>query len=104
MTGVQTCALPIFLDLVQEEIAKLAADKDAEKLARTALENAGLKLKKKKGEDEEGRDVEALFFISEAQIKALAQLAVTDEADKKKYKEALKAQPSVDMALFGVCG
>ena len=28
------------LDLVQEEIAKLAADKDAEKLARTALENA----------------------------------------------------------------
>ena len=89
------------LDLVQEEIAKLAADKDAEKLARTALENAGLKLKKKKGEDEEGRDVEALFFISEAQIKALAQLAVTDEADKKKYKEALKTQPSVDMALFG---
>lgn len=89
------------LDLVEAEIAKLAPDQDAEKLARTALENAGLKLKKKKGEDEDGREVEALFFISEAQIKALAQLAVASETDKKAYKAALLAQPSVDMALFG---
>ena len=57
------------MDLVQEEIAKLAADKDAEKLARTALENAGLKLKKKKGEDEEGRDVEALFSLVKLRLR-----------------------------------
>ena len=39
----------------------MAPAQDAEKLARAAMESAGLKLKKKKGEDEEGRDVEALF-------------------------------------------
>ncbi len=89
------------LDLVEAEIKKLAPDKNAEKLAREAMENAGLKLKKKKGEDEDGRDVEALFFISKAQIKALAQLAVDSDADKKMYKAVLKTQPSVDMALFG---
>lgn len=89
------------LDLIEDEITKLAADLDAEKLAKSAMDNAGLKLKKKKGADEEGRDVEALFFISEAQIKALAQLAVKSETDKRAYKSALMAQPSVDMALFG---
>lgn len=89
------------LDLVEEEITQLAPDQDAEKLARAALENAGLKLKKKKGENDEGRDVEALFFISKAQIRALAQLAVTPAADKKAYKAALMEQPSIDMALFG---
>ena len=89
------------LDLLEKEIEKLAPAQDAEKLARAAMESAGLKLKKKKGEDEEGRDVEALFFISEAQIKALAQLAVAAENDKKAYKTALMMQPSVDMALFG---
>ena len=51
------------LDLLEKEIEKLAPAQDAEKLARAAMESAGLKLKKKKGEDEEGRDVEALFFI-----------------------------------------
>ena len=89
------------LDLVEKKVAELAPDQNAEKLARTALENAGLKLKKKKGENEDGRDVEALFFISEAQIKALAELAVNMNSDKKAYKEVLMKQPSVDMALFG---
>ena len=36
------------LDLVEAKIAKLVPDQDAEKLARTALENAGLKLKRKR--------------------------------------------------------
>ena len=48
----------------------------------------------------------ALFFISQAQIKALATLAVADDIeDKKAYKEALqkalRKNPSVDIALFG---
>lgn len=54
--------------------------------------------------DEKG--TKALFFISQAQIKALATLAVADDIeDKKAYKEALqkalRKNPSVDIALFG---
>ena len=39
--------------------------------------------------------------MSTAQAKALAELAVEGCKDKKQYKEALKAAPSADMALFG---
>ena len=77
-------------ELVEKEIAALAPEKDAAKLA--------------KKNDEKG--TKALFFISQAQIKALATLAVADDIeDKKAYKEALqkalRKNPSVDIALFG---
>lgn len=39
--------------------------------------------------------------MSTAQAKALAELAVEGSADKKQYRDALKAAPSMDMALFG---
>jgi len=58
-----------------------------------ALENAGIK------SDDKG--TKALFFMSTAQAKALAELAVEGSADKKQYRDALKAAPSMDMALFG---
>ena len=58
-----------------------------------ALENAGIK------SDDKG--TKALFFMSAAQAKALAELAVEGSADKKQYRDALKAAPSMDMALFG---
>ena len=66
--------------------------------ARVSLDNAGIK------NDEKG--TKALFFISQAQIKALATLAAADDIeDKKTYKEelqkALRKNPSVDIALFG---
>ena len=81
---------------VAEEIAKqieiLAPDEDAEKLAKKAVDNAGIK-------SEKGKDT--LFFMSLAQEKALAELAVEGCADKKQYKEVLKAVPSIDMVLFG---
>lgn len=82
--------------LVKEHITALkpSADKP-EKLAADALVNAGLKLAK----DNAGTD--ALFFISEAQAAALAKLAVAGEKDKNAYKQALKENPSVDIALFG---
>jgi len=67
----------------------------AEKEAIKALQNAGLKIK----DADKGTD--ALFFISEGQVQALAQLAIDGETDKKKYKEALKEHPSIDMAMFG---
>lgn len=68
-------------------------EKDAAKLAKKTLDNAGIK------NDEKG--TKALFFISQAQIKALAQLAVEECADKKEYKKALSTAPSADIALFG---
>ena len=66
---------------------------DVGKLAKKALENAGIK------SDDKG--TKALFFMSTAQAKALAELAVAGSTDKKEYQKALKAAPSMDMALFG---
>ena len=80
-------------ELVEKEIAALAPEKDAAKLAKKTLDNAGIK------NDEKG--TKALFFISQAQIKALAQLAVEECTDKKEYKKALSTAPSADIALFG---
>ena len=42
-----------------------------------------------------------LYFMSTAQAKALAALAVAGSTDKKEYQKALRAAPSMDMALFG---
>lgn len=81
--------------LVAEEIRKLTSEQDAVKLAIDALEKAGLgKVKEDKGTD-------ALFFMSHDQAKALAELIVAGNDDKKAYKAALKEKPSVDMVLFG---
>ena len=80
-------------DLVAKQIKALAPDKDALKLAQKVIADAGIK------SDDKG--TKALFFMSTAQAKALAELAVESCKDKKQYKEALKAAPSADMALFG---
>ena len=80
-------------DLVKEQILALAPDADADKLAKKALENAGIK------SDDKG--TKALFFMSSAQAKALAELAVEGSTNKKEYQKALGAAPSMDMALFG---
>ena len=80
-------------DLVAKQIKALAPDKDALKLAQKVIADAGIK------SDDKG--TKALFFMSTAQAKALAELAVEGCQDKKQYKEALKAAPSADMALFG---
>lgn len=81
--------------MVMDELKDLGCTIDAEKKATKALENAGLKIK----DTEKGSD--ALFFMSKAQAKALAQLIVDGCDDKKEYKNALNNAPSVDMALFG---
>ncbi len=82
--------------MIAEKISELSEDKDEEttlKEAEKALNQAGIKTKDGK--------TDALFFMSEAQAKALAELSVNNEKDKKCYKAALLEQPSVDMALFG---
>lgn len=88
---------------IAEEILKLHPLSDAEKMAGAILEAAGIKYKS------DTKETGALFFISAAQAKALAQLAAdnSEELDKpsKEFKtmaaEALKQNPGIDIALFG---
>lgn len=49
-------------------------------MAIKAFENAGLKIK------DATKGTDALFFISEGQIQALAQLTIDGETDKKSIK------------------
>lgn len=88
------------VEMVEREIIKadsgIGVD-ECHKTAVKALESAGIKLKDEKAE--------ALFFMSNKQARAIAELAVTlDPKDKetpKRMKEVLKTNPSVDIALFG---
>ena len=80
-------------DLVAKQIKALAPDADAFKLTQEIFKMLKIKA------DEDG--TKALFFMSDAQAKALAKLAVEGCKDKNRYKEALKEAPSADMALFG---
>lgn len=91
------------VDLIAEKLAELRPDlpeKNVQALAKNVLEAAGIKVKDNKEKLKTG----ALFFISSAQVSALAQIAAKQEdgkPDKAACKEALKMQPGVDMALFG---
>ena len=85
------------VELVERELKKRmpeAGEKEIQKAASQALENAGLKLNSK-------MEADALFFMSNVQAEKLAELAVEKEGDKKLYKQTLKDYPSIDMALFG---
>ncbi|MBQ9008149.1 MAG: type I-E CRISPR-associated protein Cas7/Cse4/CasC [Clostridia bacterium] len=91
------------IPMVTEQIEKIAKEQgitvdNPEKLARTVLTAAKLTVK----DDKQGTD--ALFFMSDGQARAVAELALKggDAAkDKKAAQEALMSNPSVDMALFG---
>lgn len=95
--------------MVENEIQKLNPDVDAEKLAKEVLTNAGVNFKEEKKDDKKEEKAEALFFMSMAQAKALANIAIESLSysaeEKKNYKknclEALKTSPSIDIALFG---
>ena len=83
-------------DLVAKQIKALAPDKDAFKLAQKVIADAGIK------SDDKG--TKALFFMSTAQAKALAELAVEGCKDKKQYKDystGMKMKLCIAMALFG---
>lgn len=86
--------------LIADEIAATRPELSGEKalaLALKVLEAAGIKIK-----DE--LKTGALFFISPAQISALAEAAIQAKGgkpDKKVCQEALKAHPGIDLALFG---
>ena len=87
------------LDLLVQAIQKIAPDENAEKLAEDALAAVDVKVKASKTEPRKVTD--ALFFISPAQVDALAKLAVDGQKDKKEMKNALNSEPSLDVALFG---
>ena len=100
--GIRTQKL---VETLKNEILSICPDKkDVEKYAKTALEAVDFKIKK----DNDGKEVlEALFFISENQIKAVAKIAADTAtlSDLKKKKEVIKKvindDPSIDIALFG---
>ena len=81
--------------VIADKLTEMGVDSEtAIKKAAEAITNTGVKLPK-------GNMTGALFFISALQSQKLAELIFDNEKDKKKYKEALQALPSVDMALFG---
>ena len=85
-------------EMITAEIMKKNPDLGAEKAgkaAKDALKCIGIKVDEKKNENS------ALFFISDAQVKALAALAAVGEKDKKAYIQVLKDDPSYDIVLFG---
>jgi len=84
-------------ELVEKEIAALAPEKDAAKLAKEVVKNTGLKVNEKKDE----KKLKTLIFLSKAQVSALAELGIEGCTEAQKYKDALGAAPSVDMVLFG---
>ncbi len=87
-------------NLIADEIERLGG-LNPKKQAEAILRNGGLtSLKAGKTEDE--LETGALYFISPAQIKAIAKLAVEKPAAKKPEIQAvMKASPSLDVALFG---
>lgn len=92
--GIRTKKVP---KMIANEIMKKDGGIDEEKalkLAEKALGNIGVK------PDKNGNS-SVLMFFSTAQARALAELAIKGSSDKKEYAAALKAEPSVDMALFG---
>lgn len=80
---------------------------DAVARATRVLELAGIKVKApraKKGEtpDLEAYESEALVFVSNQQLDALAELAAADdEVDKKSAKQAADTKNGIAVALFG---
>jgi len=91
--GIRSKQIP---DLIKKELLSLEPamdEKKAGKLAQEALKNGGISVKEEKAD--------ALFFISMAQIKALARVALSGATQKDVYKKALNDNPSIDIALFG---
>lgn len=93
--GVRTKRL---VELVSKAIVDIAPDKqgEAQELAEKVLKTAGLSIDSAKG------TTDALFFMSNAQAKTLAQLSFSDPwPTKSQAKKALEESPGVDVVLFG---
>lgn len=99
--GVRT---KMVVDMLAGEIRKLGQDHKPEALAKKVLNAAGVKTSEDKKTKKEKTG--ALFFLSHAQARALAELAVagqelSDSELKPRAQAALHENPGVDVALFG---
>lgn len=83
--------------LIEEKIKEKAADKTDAEVKKLANEAAS-KAKLKKPSDKE---MKTLFFISEGQIARLADVALSEEKKDEDYVNAVKEEPSIDIAMFG---
>lgn len=86
--------------MVAEQISAMDKTANATDKAVKVLEAAGLSISKK----DPKKGTESLFFMSQIQAKALAEIAVESsekDLDKAVCQDALKNNPSIDIALFG---
>lgn len=99
------------VDLVAARIKELAPElaDTAEQAAIEVFKAAGIKVEKpkpKKDQPESPAEATYLLFLSNTQVRALAQLAVdaargVGTLDKAAVKKAAQSQHSIDLALFG---
>ena len=97
------------VEMIEKEMSAIDDSMDSSvrhKKAVEALKLAGIPVKAAKKDDPE--KAEALFFMSNKQKKAIAELAIVlepkskyDKEEKTPLQNALKDNPSVDIALFG---
>lgn len=89
-------------DAIIKKVCELSPESNEEKIEKRIDEILKKKIDKKAWfEFEDKEKTKTLFFISPKQIETFAALLVADEKDLKKYRKALKDNPSVDIALFG---
>lgn len=92
------------VDLIAGYILEDQPDAKAVEMAGKVLEAAKLKVKADAKKEGKSPETEALFFISCAQAKALAKIAVSHpdmKYDSDECKKALQENPAIDIALFG---
>ncbi|WP_066924262.1 type I-E CRISPR-associated protein Cas7/Cse4/CasC [Murdochiella massiliensis] len=76
----------------------IASDKAAEVVKAVGIPTGKSKAKTSKGKSEIAK---ALFFMGNQQATRLAQAALSGTAEAEDYKQILKENPSIDIALFG---
>ena len=74
-------------------------EKKVDKILKTKVKDNGKE--KVWFEFEDNKKTKVLFFVSERQIENFARLIIEEEEDIKRYRDALKNNPSIDIALFG---
>lgn len=99
LIGVRTKHL---VKLIAKEISILDNNiNNPDEMAQEALKKSGVIKEDKKSKSKEELLMDALCFISQTQAQNLAKLAINDEKNAKKYKDAIKENPAVDIVLFG---
>jgi len=106
-TGVRTLRAAEILAVRIEELNPEMDSEARAKAAETALASVGLKLEAKRkrkdaAEDEDpGQKTQYLVFFSNEQLDRLAALAASGETSAKAYKEVMRGNNGIDLALFG---